>query len=269
MLAGLPSTHAATADEIMARVAANQDAAQHARTNFVYRQHIAVRLRDTHAKLVREEITDYHVTPGDESTQKEISQFEGRYRSGGSLVSYDKPDERQNEGIRNELDGEMAHELREELTGDDDSKDGLASDLFPLTAKEQRHYRFTLKGEEKYHDTDVYRVSFEPAKGADGCAWKGQALISKTDFQPMMVTTKLAHGIPLMVRTVLGTSLQGLGFSVEYRKFDDGVWFPVTYGTEFRVRALFFYSRTITVAMTNSDFRRADVQSAVTFDSVK
>ena len=40
-------------------------------------------------------------------------------------------------------DGDLIHEFREDLT-DDDSKDGLARDLFPLTTDEQKNYKFRL-----------------------------------------------------------------------------------------------------------------------------
>jgi hypothetical protein len=63
----------------------------------------------------------------------------------------------------------------------------------------------------------------------------------------------------------LGTNLHGAGFSVRYQKFDDGVWFPVSYGTEFRVRALFFYNRSIVVSLENAGFQRARVSSRIEF----
>ncbi len=51
------------------------------------------------------------------------------------------------------MDGEVAHELADELTADRKSKDGIARDLFPLIAKEQRKYDFRLQGEEDYRGT--------------------------------------------------------------------------------------------------------------------
>ena len=50
-----------------------------------------------------------------------------------------------------------------------------------------------------------------------------------------------------------------------YQKFEDGVWFPVSYGGEFEVRAVFFYKRTISVNMTNAEFHRTNVNSNVTY----
>src|SRR5271165_5315843 len=106
------------ADEIMARVAANQDAAQKARESFVYRQNIEVRLRDTHGHLVREELSEYHVMPGSEKTQKELAKFSGRYLKNGSMVSYAKPGKDKDDGFREEADSDIARNMRDDLTGD-------------------------------------------------------------------------------------------------------------------------------------------------------
>jgi hypothetical protein len=258
-----------SADDIMARVAMNQDRAERARASFVYRQNIVVRLRDSGNKLVREEISDYQVMPDAQATRKELAKFSGRYARKGSMVSYNESGQGHEDGFRNEADADLAHSMGQNLVGDKKSKDGVGHDLFPLTARELPKYRFTLKGEEKYQGTAVYRIGFEPNEYVNNDRpWKGEALVSKADFAPLLVSTKLAHNLPLLVRTALGTNLPGLGFTVQYRKFDDGVWFPVSYGTEFRIRALFVYSRHVSISMVNSDFRHADVKSTVAFDSV-
>ena len=75
----------------------------------------------------------------------------------------------------------------------------------------------------------------------------------------------LALKIPGAVKVLLGTDIKGLGFSVTYQKFEDGVWFPVSYGGEFEVRAVFFYKRTISVNVTNTEFHRTNVKSNVTY----
>ena len=71
--------------------------------------------------------------------------------------------------------------------------------------------------------------------------------------------------MPLAIRTLLGTNFHGVGFTVAYEKFADGLWFPVSYGGEFELRGLFLYHRVMTVAMKNSDFRRTDVTSNVAY----
>ena len=82
----------------------------------------------------------------------------------------------------------------------------------------------------------------------------------------MQVSTDLTVGVPLPVRILLGTSVHGIGFNVSYRRLADGVWFPSGFGGEFSVRALFFFKQVVSINVTNSDFRRTDVNSAVTFD---
>ena len=192
------------------------------------------------------------------------------------MVAYAKSGKDKEDGFREEADSDLAHNLRDDLTGDRKSKDGVAPKLFPLTAKEQRKYRFTRKGEETYRGVEVYRIAFEPKENTplietdgDDPPWSGDALISKADFQPMLVTTRLAKKIPFLVRTALGTNLPGLGFSIRYEKFEKGVWFPVSYGTEFRIHVLFIYSRQVSISLVNSDFRRAEVQTAVEFEKVQ
>ena len=73
-----------------------------------------------------------------------------------------------------------------------------------------------------------------------------------------------------MVRALLGRVLPGLGFNVEYRRFDEGVWFPVSFGTEFRLRAVFFINRDIMISLENSAFERAKVESKIVgYESVE
>ena len=66
-------------------------------------------------------------------------------------------------------------------------------------------------------------------------------------------------------KCVRGLDRRRIGNIARKRKFDDGVWFPVSYGGEFQVRGVFFYRRTISVSLVNSDFRRADVTSNVAY----
>ena len=89
--------------------------------------------------------------------------------------------------------------------------------------------------------------------------------IDAEEYQPIQVATSLAWKMPFVVRTMLGTDFHGVGFTVTYQKFADGLWFPVTYGGEFDIKGLFLYRRTMTINMVNSDFRRTDVQSNVAY----
>ncbi|MGD0362161.1 MAG: hypothetical protein ABSC93_14900 [Bryobacteraceae bacterium] len=149
------------------------------------------------------------------------------------------------------------------------TKDGVPRGLFPLTAEEQRLYEYKLAGAEMHAGRKVYRVTFRPNKRQDasgnrGC-WKGEALIDAEEYQPVRVYTDLTIGVPLPVRILLGTSVQGIGFTVTYRRVADGVWFPSGFGGEFSVRALFVFKQVVSVNVTNSDFRHTDVNRAMTF----
>jgi hypothetical protein len=73
----------------------------------------------------------------------------------------------------------------------------------------------------------------------------------------------MARNLPFAVRTLLGTSLPGLGFTVAYAPQPDGIWFPTTFGTEFKLHVLFFINREITLSADNRDFAKTHVSSQI------
>jgi hypothetical protein len=261
-----------TGDEIMARVAANQNRAEEMRSAFVYHQNVLIRIKRTNGKLAREEYSEFIVTPTAKRTHKERTLFRGKYVDGGKEVEFDKP------GFEHksmDIDAGVAEGLGESFTSDGKSRDGIERDLFPLTSKQQRYYNFRLEGTEEYLGHPVYRITFTPKKtphivDADEQEgnWKGEVLVHRDEYQPVLVTTTLATKIPLLVKTMLGTDVQQLGFKVTYKKFDENLWFPVSYGGEFKLKALFLYGRTIGVSMQNSGFQRAQVDSRVSYVAV-
>lgn len=246
----------------MSRVAANQGASLEQRQNWVFHQKQLLRMVRGGGKIAREEHREYTVTPQNHGVKKDLTRFDGKYERDGKYISYDKPGHTYKEM---DIDGELIDEMSSDLTSDNESKDGIANGLFPFTSKELSKYRFRLMRTEQYRTQSVYRVAFEPRPEAPDAAWKGEALIDTQEFQPVLVTTKIAQKIPIAVRILLGTNINGLGFSVSYRKFADGVWFPVSYGGEFHVRAVFFYKRNISISMVNDDFQRTDVASNITY----
>jgi hypothetical protein len=139
-----------------------------------------------------------------------------------------------------------------------------------MTSHKQNKYRFHLKGEEVYRGRPVYRISFEPSgKGWEefgDAPWSGELLVDRAEHQPVVITTRLAKDLPLAVKVLLGTNVQRLGFKITYERFDEGVWFPVSYGGEFTLKVVFFYKRNIAVAVKNSDFQRTVVSTRLTFD---
>ena len=248
-----------TAAAVMAKVAENQDRAEKIRKDYVYQQHIRVVTRKTNGKVAREETTDYLVAPTPDGIKKELKHIDGRFWHKHRYVDFhgDPVPE------AGSLDGALVESFRHDFVNSK-SKDGFDSDLFPLTTEEQKKYDFELLGEQNVHGRRVYRIGFRPKDKKD-IDWAGEALIDRQEFQPMRVFTKLSRRIPFAVRTLLGTDVPGLGFNVEYRRFDDGVWFPVSFGTEFRLRAVFFVNRDIAVSLENSGFRRASVKSEIDY----
>jgi len=244
-----------TADVIMARVAANQDRSEALRKQYVYKQHIHIVTHKPRGRLLREESADYVVTPMAEDTQKQLNLLTGRYWHKGKYETFRGEPAPEN----GSLDGQLVEEFRNDLSNDK-TKDGLAKDLFPLTSEEQKNYNFKLLGQEEQAGRSVYHIGFRP-KDRDEITWAGEAYIDAAEFQPVRVFTKLSRRVPFLIRTLLGTDVPGIGFNVVYQRQPDGVWFPATFGTEFRIRAVFFINREITMALENSAFERTHVES--------
>jgi len=80
--------------------------------------------------------------------------------------------------------------------------------------------------------------------------------------QPVRVFTKMSGHIPLLVRT-MWFDLPGLGFNVVYKRLEDGVWFPSSFGTEFRMHVgpMFFTNRDISISLKNSGFEHTHVET--------
>jgi hypothetical protein len=256
--------------EIMRRVGCNQDRALRARLGFVYDQKLFLQMRRANGRPARREKRDYTVTPTLRGTTKTLTHFEGAYWTRGRMVSYDKPGY---EYKSIDIDGSLIDSMANGLTADQDSRDGIGSGLFPLRTREQQGCLFKMLGREDYRGRPAYRIGFEPPRnspedsGGDGAcgAWKGEALIDATSYQPISIETKLAWKIPGMVKVLLGTNIEGLGFSVSYARFADGVWFPVSYGAEFHVRAVFFYERNLSISLENTNFRQAKTETSIQY----
>jgi hypothetical protein len=254
-------------ESIMARVAENQDRALELRSAYVYNQDVLIRFFRGNGKLAREEHREYTVTPGPKDTVKTLLNFRGKYEKGGHYIEYAEPGYEYKDL---DIDGALMDSLADDLTHDKQSRDGIAVDLFPLTSKSQAGYLFTLEKKEEYRGREAFRVSFKPALMDDDhvfdeTPWAGLILVDAIDYQPVLVTTHLAKGLPLLVKTVLGTNLRGLGFKISYEKQDDGLWFPVNYGGEFELKAVFFYKRKMAIALRNSGFQHVRVDTNVTF----
>jgi len=250
-----------TAEAIMARVGANQDRSELARQQYVYRQHIHVVTRKTNGKLMREETTDYHMVPQADKTHRQLEKLTGKYWDKGKYVEFS------GEPAPNEdtLDASLVNDMRDDLV-EPKSKDGIGHNLFPFATEKLTKYVFRLAGRESFQGRDAYRVSFTPAD-KDDIDWAGEAYIDATDFEPIYVYTKLSRKIPFAVRTLLGTDLPGVGYSLHYEKQPGGVWFPKSYGTEFTLHVLFFFNREVMVSLDNKDFEQTHVETKITAEA--
>lgn len=246
-----------SAEVIMKQVAANQDREQKERSRYLYGEHIHVVIRRTSGKLRREESSDLLVMPGAKDTTRKMQSIKGRYWKKGQY--YDFKGEPIPEA--GSLDGQLASSFRQDLVNDD-SKDGLSKDLFPFTTDEQKDLKFELVGEELAAGRPAYRIRFGPSNRND-IGWAGEAVIDKEELQPVSVYTRLSRRLPLFVRAALGTDLPGLGFNVQYKRIDKDIWFPVSFGTEFRIHAVFFINREVSVSLENKDFKKLSVDSDI------
>ena len=253
---------AETADAIMAKVAASQQGGSQSRWCSVFQQTVLVRLRRANHKLSREERSEFTVTSCAKGFEKKLTHFAGKYAGKNGMVEFDRPLFKY-KGL--DLDGDLARDLAEGFTNDPKSRDGIGKDLFPLTADEQKKYEFNLTGKETLHGRDVFRVSFCPKPNTEDASWCGEVLVDAAEFEPVLITTHLAHNLPFLVRTLLGTDLKYLGFSVAYQRTPEAAWVPMSYGGEFEVRAAFFFKRGISVSLANSAFKRVDARNLIVF----
>jgi hypothetical protein len=261
-----------TAAEIMERVAANQDQGEALRNEYVYKQHIHIVTHKPGSRIVREETADYNVEPQPNGTEKQLKSLTGRYWNKGKYVEFQGEqveggtegklvDYLQNhEALPGGTDADLVHHLRNSVSNDG-SKDGLGHALFPLTSGEQKQYEFKLLGQEVEAGRNVYHIAFTPVDEDTGRPmWSGEAFIDAAEFQPVRVFTRLSRRIPLLVRATW-FDLPGFGFDVVYKRLQDGVWFPSTFGTEFQMRVgpLPIFNRDVSISLKNSEFEHVHV----------
>jgi hypothetical protein len=255
----LPGTQP-TAEDIMCRVAENQERAEAARASYVYDMNVFVRLKRANGKLAREESRDYVVAPGPRGASRKLTKLEGKILEGKTETAYTEAGYR----TKNmDIDGALTDSFAREILWKKDRGGPMVS-WFPLTHRRMEHYTFTSLGEEKYRDYDVYKIAYAGNDEDDEC-WKGEALIEKNEFQPVLITSAWTCKIPTAVKIMLGTNVQQIGAKITYQRFENGVWFPVNCGGEMKLRVLFMYARTIAFSAKNNGFRKADVTTSIEY----
>jgi hypothetical protein len=280
LFAQQPSAPAETADAIMARVAANHDRAEAERGRFVYVQHATVTSHKG-KQVMCEERTDSRITPTAEGSTQQLLKVDGKLFVKHRFVPYDHlPDSKDQKGSTVEsdrkglnvtvddddtMDRDLVENMRQNLVNNK-SRDGISDKLFPLSAKALPEYRFHLIGVETMNRRTVFHITFVPVD-KDDFGWKGDAYIDTTAYEPVLVRTAMAKKVPFAVRTLMGTNVPGLGFTIIYAPEPNdkpgSVWFPVSFGTEFKLHVLFFLSRTITINAENRAFEKTHVTSKI------
>jgi hypothetical protein len=290
-----PAT-ALTAEQIMARVAANQDRSNAARRHFVYLQHARVFSRKGKTMMCDEE-TDTRVAPDEKGQTQTLLHLDGHVRTKhGQVIAYDalpldtaqaaaaraaatgkQSDDNDGEYVRDrehghqlvsvpDTDIDLVENMRTNFTHDKKAKDGIEQGLFPLTTEQQKDMVFELRGREPRNGHDCYHIYFRP-RDKDDFGWKGDAWIDATAFEPVLIRTAMARGIPLGVKLLLGTNVPGLGFAVTYAPqpaaAEDAVWFPQTLSSEFKIDVLYFFHRTIVVSVEDRDFEQTHVRTTI------
>ncbi len=278
----------------MARVAGNQDRAEAARTRLVYVQHARVQSRKGDAVMC-EETTDTRVIPSATGQAQTLLAISGHVREGKRVIHYTAmpraatasdrknaqteaakgDDVNVNVGDKeivldsdagnapvavNDTDVDLVEGMRTHFTSDKNSKDGVRAGLFPLTSAQQKDMAFQLKGREMKNGRETYHVVFRPRDKND-YGWKGDAWIDTSAFEPAVVRTALSRSLPLGVRALLGTNLPGLGFTAVYAPQPGDVWFPSSFGTEFKIKVLFVFHRDIVVSVENRAFEQTHVNA--------
>lgn len=246
------------AAEIMRRVSANLNRSEIARTHYVYDQDVFVRLQRANGKLAREESRRYTVAPAEKGAMRKLVQLHGKILEGRKEIGYSDAGYHRKDV---DIDGALVDSFAREVMWRHSAIPNMQ--WFPFEPKDWDKYTFQFEGEERYHDYDVYRISFH--MGGPDDAWEGEALIESHEYQPVLVTTAWTGHIPSAVKIALGTNVRHIGAKITFQRFDQDVWFPITCGGEMKLRALFMYARTIAFRSMNSGFKKADVQSSVQF----
>jgi hypothetical protein len=274
----LADTPPPDANAIMRRMAAALESSLEARRQYVYRQRVRAKLVRANGQTARAERREYTVTPGPQRTEKTLLSLAGEYhKSRKEIIRYDNPGFEKG-GM--DIDGGVMEFLIDDLVVDKDSRDGIPDNLFPMRAKDLNAYRFTYLGSTEVKGRKAHRVAFEPVSKKTRCPgsdsdddcdsrpWKGEAVIDAEEHQPVRIFTDLAFKMPWGVKVFLGTNLRQTGFSISYARVAPNVWFPATYGSEFRLDVLFGYKRVITLALDSSEFQKTEAKSEIRFDAV-
>lgn len=255
----------ADAEIILLAVREQQERGAEQHKHWIFDQQVLVRLLRGGGRLAREEVRSYRVRPNAEGQERDLLSLEGKVAIKGEIYPYTDPEYRTGSI---DLDGELAESFADDLGMGGSGKDQLEDSMYPLSRHMMERHHFQLHGLEEYRGRQVYRFTFEPKgkkEAKDRGFWEGEVLVDAKALAPVLMVTHQARGIPFVVRTMLGTNVRQVGFRLEYAEMPDGTWFPSRYSGEFSLRVLFGYSRRIALSSHNTNFVRADAESAIEY----
>ena len=108
---------------------------------------------------------------------------------------------------------------------------------------------------------NVYHIAFAPRTRRNRRG-RAKRLSMPQNSSPLGFLPRCRGASPFLVRT-MWFDLPGIGFNVVYKRLEDGVWFPSSFGTEFRLNVgpLFFFDRDISISLKNSGFEHTHVDT--------
>jgi hypothetical protein len=251
---------------LAAEAVSNYNKSEPARARYVYRQEVLGKLIRGNGKLARQERRVYDVVPGKDRSEKTMRSLQGACEHKGQRREYTDPDFECKNGL--DIDSGLLDDMISDLVAEKDTVTGISDGVFPLKAEMLPRLAFEHLGMGELAGRTYHRIRYSPAKKDWDSPWAGEMWVDDADRHPVRVYSKLARRIPMAVKILLGTNVSQVGFDVRFVRQEEGVWFPVGFGTEFHIRAAFFYSRDITLSLTSSDFRRVAVESGVSFGGV-
>ena len=123
---------------IMALVGENQEHASALRQEFTFHQKQLLRMNRGNGKDGARGAARVRYHPRDARRDERTDRTsKGAYEYKGKYVTYDRPGYNYKDM---DIDGELIDDLSNDMTDDKHSRDGIACDLFPLTADQQHKY---------------------------------------------------------------------------------------------------------------------------------
>lgn len=164
-----PATASApTADQIMAKVAANQDRTEAARTRYIYLQHIRAVSRKTNGRVMCEEITDSRVSPRTKGSHQDLLKLDGRAWQKNHYIHY-----------ATLQDQETAEHKDKQAKSEQEDLDGIDVDLVENLRKKTPLTTVLQTQKKKAHEAKLVSMLMLPTRGSRRTGWRKDSFRSR------------------------------------------------------------------------------------------